>query len=50
MICIELGCIKEHPTPSWLKLNLLHETVDLDDKIGHLLVADIKFDEKRAIE
>ena len=50
MICIELGCIKEHPTPSWLKFNLLHETVDLDDTIGHLLVADIKFDEKRAIE
>ena len=30
------GCIKEHLAPSWLKFNLLLETVDLDDKIGHL--------------
>ena len=44
------GCIKEHPAPSWLKFNLLLETVDLDDKIGHLFVVDIKFDEKRATE
>ena len=43
-------CIKEHPAPSWLKFNLLLETVDLDDKIGHLFVVDIKFDEKRATE
>ena len=36
--------------PSWLKFNLLLETVDLDDKIGHLFVVDIEFDEKRATE
>ena len=44
------GCIKKHPAPSWLKFNLLPETVDLDDKIGHLFVVDIEFDEKRATE
>ena len=47
---IPTGCIKEHPSPSWLKFNLLLETVDLDDKIGHLFFADIEFDEKRATE
>ena len=45
-----LGCIKEHPAQSWLKFNLLLKTVDLGDKIGHLLVLDIEFDEKRATE
>ena len=44
------GCIKEHPAPSWLKFNLLLETVDLDDRIGHLFVVDIEFDKKRATE
>ena len=44
------GYIKEHPSPSWLEFNLLLETVNLDDKIGHLFVVDIKFDEKRATE
>ena len=43
-------CIKEHPAPSWLTFNLLLETVDLDGKIGHLFVADIEFDEKKATE
>ena len=47
---IPIGCIKEHPTPSWVKFNLLLETVDLDDKIGHLFALDIEFDEKRATE
>ena len=42
------GCIKENPSPSWLEFNLLVETVDLDDEIGHLFVADIKFDKTRA--
>ena len=42
------GCIKEHPSPSWRKLNLLLESVALDDKIGHLFVVDIEFDEKNA--
>ena len=44
------GCIKEHKPPSWLKFNLLHETVDLDDEIGHPFVVDIKFHKKRATE
>ena len=44
------GCIKEPAAPSWLKFNLLLKTVDLDDKIGHLFVVDIEFDEKRATE
>ena len=47
---IPTGCIKEQAMPSWLKFNLLLETVDLDDKIGHLFVVDIEFDEKRATE
>ena len=42
------GCIKENPSPSWLEFNPLVETVDLDGKIGHLFVADIKFNENRA--
>ena len=41
------GCIKEHPAASWLKFNLLLDVVDLEDKIGHLFVVDIKFDKKR---
>ena len=45
-----IGCIKEHPAPSWLKFNLLLETVDLDDKVGDLFVVDIEFDGKRATE
>lgn len=44
------GCIKEQLPPSWLKFNLLLETVDLDDDIGHLFVVDIEFVEKRATE
>ena len=45
-----IGCIKKHPAPSWLKFNLLLETVDLDDKVGDLFVVDIEFDGKRATE
>ena len=44
------GCIKENPPPSWCRFNLLLKNVDLDDKIGHLFVVDIKFDEERATE
>ena len=47
---IPTGCIKEHPSPSWLEFNLFLETVDLDDKIEHLFVVGIEFDEKRATE
>ena len=31
-----IGCIKEHPAPSWPKFNLLLETVDLDDWTNRL--------------
>ena len=44
------GYIKEYPSPSWLEFNLLLETVDLDDEIGHLFVVEIESDEKRATE
>ena len=40
------GSIKEK-SPSWGEFNFLLETVDLDDKIGHLCVVDIRFDYKR---
>ena len=42
------GCIKEYPSPSWLKFNLLLESVSLEDPIGHLFIVDIEFDEKNA--
>ena len=42
------GCIKENNNPSWLKFNLLLETVTLEDKIGHLFIVDIEFDEENA--
>ena len=45
-----MGCIKEYPSPSMLKFNLLLESVDLDDKIRRLLVVDIKLDQKNATE
>lgn len=41
------SCIKEHPSPTWLKFNLLLETVDLDYKISHLFVVDIESNEKK---
>ena len=41
--------IKEHPSScSMLEFNLLLETVNLDDKIGHLYVVDIEFDKVNA--
>ena len=44
------GCIKENNSPSWLKFNLLLETADLEDKIGHLFVVDVEFDIENADE
>ena len=45
------GCIKEHPLScSMLEFNLLLETIDLDDKIGHLYVVDIEFDWANAMK
>ena len=35
------GCIKESKNFSWANFNILTESVDLMDKIGHLLVVDI---------
>ena len=43
------GCINENTLPPWLQFNLLLECVNLDDKIGHLFVVDIEFDEKTSI-
>ena len=40
------GCIKQNNSPSWLEFNLLLEKVSLEDRIGHLFVVDIEFDEK----
>ena len=44
------GCIKESNSPSWLKFNLLLETVTLEDKIVHLFIVDIEFDLENADE
>ena len=45
------GCIKKEKTiPIWYKFNLLTEKVSVEDKIGHLFVADIKFDKHKAGE
>ena len=43
------GSIKEK-SPSWTEFNLLLESVDLDDKTGHLFVVDIKFDYEKATD
>ena len=42
------GGIKKHKPPDWRKLNLMLETVDLDDPVGHLFVVDIFYDYKNA--
>ena len=42
------GCIKENKNFSWVDFNILIESVDLTDKIGHLFVVDIFFDAKNA--
>ena len=42
------GCIKNNPDVSWRTFNHLLETVDLDDKTGHLFIVDIKFDYENA--
>ena len=44
------GCIKENKNFSWVDFNILIESVDLTDKIGHSFVADIFFDAKNANE
>ena len=42
------GFIKKEQMLTWRKFNLLLETVDLDDPIGHLFIVDIHFDHRRA--
>ena len=42
------GCINKEKTPSWRKFNLLLKTVDLDNRVSHVLVDDIHFDHKRS--
>ena len=37
------GCIKYNKDISWETFNFLLETVNLDDKIGHLYIVDIEF-------
>ena len=44
------SCIKEHPSPSWLKFNMLLDNVTLDDPKGNLFVVDIEFDGEHATE
>ena len=45
---LHTGCIKKEEVMSWRKFYLLLKTVDLDDRIGHLLVLDIHFNYKNA--
>ena len=47
---VPTGCIKFDPDTSWKTFNDLLETVDLDEKIGHLYIADIYFDYENATE
>ena len=42
------GGIKKHKPPDWRKLNLMLETVDLDDPVGNLFVVDIFYDYENA--
>ena len=44
------GCTKENKNFSWVDFNILIESVNLTDKIGHLFVIDIFFDAKNANE
>ena len=41
------GCIKDDSDISWKTFNILLESVDFNDIIGHLLVVDIEFDFKK---
>ena len=42
------GCIKNDFDVSFQTFNILLESVDLEDKIGHLYIVDIEFDYKNA--
>ena len=41
------GCIKLNPDISWRTFNILLESVDLDDPIGHLYIVGIEFDQTK---
>ena len=47
---LRTGCIKNDPDLSWTTFNLLLESVNLEDKIGHLYIVDIKSDYENATE
>ena len=40
---LSTGCMKENEKFPWVDFNILIESVDLIDKIGHLFVVDIFF-------
>ena len=42
------GGIKKHKPPDLRKLNLMLETIDLDDPLGHLFVVDIFYNYENA--
>ena len=42
--------IKDNDDISWETFNILLESVNFDDKIGHLCIVDIEFDFKNATE
>ena len=44
------SCTKENKNFSWVDINILIESVDLADKIGHFFVVYILFDAKNAKE
>ena len=44
------GSIKDNDNISWETFNFLLESVSFEDTIGHLYIADIKFDVKNATE
>ena len=44
------GCIKDNDDISWETFDILSESVNFDDKIGHLYIVDIEFNFKNATE
>ena len=44
------GCIKDSSDVSWETFNILLESVNFDNKIGHLYIVDIEFDVGNAAE
>ena len=42
------GCIKNDADISWNTFNLLLESINLNDEIGHLYIVDINFNMENA--